>query len=92
PGAYDRLRSALPGVRLVQVLHVEGPEAVEQAGSVAGQVDAILLDSGRPGAEVPQLGGTGRVHDWAISRRVVREVDVPVYLAGGLRGDNVAAA
>lgn len=92
PGAYDRLRSALPGVRLVQVLHVEGPEAVEQAGAVAGQVDAILLDSGRPGAEVPELGGTGRVHDWAISRRVVQEVDVPVYLAGGLRGDNVAAA
>ena len=91
-GAYGRLRSALPGVRLVQVLHVEAPDAVEEAASVAPEVDAILLDSGRPDADVPELGGTGRVHDWAISRRVVEAVDVPVYLAGGLRGDNVAAA
>lgn len=92
PGTYRRLRSALPGVRLVQVIHVEGPDAVEEAEAVAAEVDAILLDSGRPGAEVAELGGTGRVHDWAVSRRVVQAVHVPVYLAGGLNGDNVAAA
>jgi phosphoribosylanthranilate isomerase len=92
PGAHARLRAALPGVRLVQVVHVEGPAAVDEAGAVAREVDAILLDSGRPGLAVKELGGTGRVHDWAVSRRVVQAVAVPVFLAGGLRPENVARA
>ena len=91
-GAYGVLRRALPGVRLVQVIHVEGPEAVAEARTVAAEVDAILLDSGRPNAPLRELGGTGRVHDWAVSRRVVDAVDVPVFLAGGLRAGNVADA
>lgn len=91
-GAYRSLRRGLPGVRLVQVIHVEGPGAVSKARAAGGEVDAILLDSGRPGAEVRELGGTGRVHDWSISTAVVDAVDVPVLLAGGLRPDNVAAA
>jgi phosphoribosylanthranilate isomerase len=97
PETYGRLREAIPGVRLVQVIHVEGEEAVEEAraavdGPDGHGADAILLDSGRPGAEVPELGGTGRVHDWAVSRAVVEAVDVPVFLAGGMNGDNVAGA
>jgi phosphoribosylanthranilate isomerase len=55
-------------------------------------VDAILLDSGRPGLAVKELGGTGRVHDWTISRRIRESVGVPLFLAGGLRPDNVARA
>jgi phosphoribosylanthranilate isomerase len=74
------------------VVHVEGPAAVDEAGAVAREVDAILLDSGRPGLAVKELGGTGRVHDWAVSRRVVQAVAVPVFLAGGLRPENVARA
>jgi len=38
------------------------------------------------------LGGTGRTHDWNVSREIVKEVTVPVFLAGGLRSDNVADA
>jgi len=92
PGAYGHLRQALPGVRLVQVIHVEGPAAVEEARRVAPDVDAILLDSGRPSLAVKQLGGTGRTHDWGVSRAVREAVSVPVYLAGGLNPDNVAEA
>lgn len=92
PGDHERLRAALPGVRLVQVIHVEGPAAVEEARRVAGVVDAILLDSGRPSLPVKELGGTGRVHDWGISRRIVEAVPVPVFLAGGLGPGNVAEA
>lgn len=89
---YPLLRGAIPGVRLVQVIHVAGLESVDEARAVAPEVDAILLDSGRPDAAVKELGGTGRTHDWALSRKVVEAVDVPVYLAGGLRPDNVAEA
>ena len=92
PGAHALLRDAVPGTRLVQVVHVTGEESLEEAESLAGVVDAILLDSGRPDLTVKELGGTGRVHDWEISRAIVQAVAVPVILAGGLRADNVGTA
>jgi phosphoribosylanthranilate isomerase len=92
PGAYRELRAALPGIRLVQVIHVGGPEALEEARTVAPLVDALLLDSGRPHEAVKVLGGTGRTHDWALSRQIVAAAPCPVFLAGGLRADNVATA
>lgn len=91
-GVYKELRKALPGVGLVQVIHVTGEGSVAEASAVAPFVDAILLDSGNPLLKVKELGGTGRTHDWAFSRRIVEVVGVPVYLAGGLRPDNVADA
>lgn len=92
PAVYAQLRAALPGVKLVQVVHVTGPEAIEEARAAAPQVDAILLDSGQPHAPVKILGGTGRQHDWRISRQIVDVVARPVILAGGLRAENVAQA
>lgn len=86
------LRRRLPGVRLVQVVHVSGPESVAEATMAAEHSDAILLDSGRPDQTVRELGGTGRAHDWQVSRRIAQAVDVPVYLAGGLNSGNVAEA
>ncbi|MCI0635983.1 MAG: phosphoribosylanthranilate isomerase [Actinobacteria bacterium] len=92
-GGLVALRQALPGVALVQVIHVEGSAAVDEACAVAPQVDAILLDSGRPGAALKELGGTGRVHDWSVSAALRDAVKpVPVWLAGGLRAENVGDA
>ena len=90
--AYARIRAALPYLRIVQVLHVEGQQSVEDARRVAPHVHAILLDSGRPSAAVRELGGTGRVHDWAVSRRIVEAASCPVFLAGGLNPGNVGEA
>jgi len=90
--AYDFLRAAMPGIALVQVVHVTGEEALAEAERVAPYVNAILLDSGNPRLAVPELGGTGRRHDWMISARIRAAVPVPVYLAGGLRAENVAEA
>jgi phosphoribosylanthranilate isomerase len=92
PGAHQRLRSAMPGIALVQVVHVTGPDSVAEALRVAPEVNALLLDSGNPELAVKQLGGTGRVHDWALSREIRERADRPVFLAGGLRPDNVAGA
>lgn len=89
---YATLRYALPGVSLVQVIHVQGAESVDEARGIAPSVDGILLDSGNPNAAVKELGGTGRVHDWATSRQIVEAVDVPVFLAGGLHAGNVGDA
>jgi phosphoribosylanthranilate isomerase len=90
--AYAEIREALPELRIVQVLHVGGEETVEEARRAAPLVDAILLDSGRPDGAVKELGGTGRVHDWQVSRRIVEATERPVYLAGGLNTENVAEA
>ena len=89
---YRALRAALPGVGLVQVVHVTGPESVDEAVAVASRVDALLLDSGNPELAVKELGGTGRRHDWGLSRRIRGAVHVPLFLAGGLRPENVAEA
>jgi phosphoribosylanthranilate isomerase len=86
------LRRELPTVRLVQVIHVVDASSVDEAQAVAPHVDALLLDSGNQKLAVKELGGTGRTHDWRLSRRIRDEVPCPVYLAGGLGPANVAAA
>ena len=86
------MRDALPGVAIVQVVHVVGGESVDEARTAAETADAILLDSGRTTGKVRELGGTGRTHDWTVSREIVQAVDVPVFLAGGLNAENVGEA
>lgn len=90
--ARAELRATLSGVRVIQVVHVTGPESIDEAVAGARHSDALLLDSGRPDGAVRELGGTGRVHDWTTSRRIRDAVDVPVFLAGGLTADNIAEA
>ncbi len=91
-GAHAALRDALPGISIVQVIHVRDADSIREAIAVAHSVDALLLDSGNPSLAVKELGGTGRVHDWTISRAIREAVQIPVYLAGGLNAGNVAAA
>lgn len=84
-----RLRALLPGQRLIKAVHVTGPEAVRHALAHAAAADALLLDS----RTADRLGGTGQTHDWSISRAIIGAVaPLPVYLAGGLRPDNVEEA
>jgi phosphoribosylanthranilate isomerase len=91
-GTAAALRRALPALKVVQVVHVTGPESVAEAEAAAEDADAILLDSGNPAAAVKELGGTGRRHDWTLSARIVARVRRPVFLAGGLTAENVAEA
>jgi phosphoribosylanthranilate isomerase len=92
PGALDEVAKALPGIDIIRVIHVQGEGSIEEAEAVSPYVDGILLDSGRKEGSVVELGGTGRTHNWAVSRRIAEAVDVPVILAGGLNPGNVAEA
>lgn len=86
---YAVVRKALPGIHLVQVIHIGGDKSIHEAAAIAPYVDAILLDSGNPSLATKELGGTGRTHDWSVSRRIRDSVNIPIYLAGGLNPENV---
>ena len=92
PGVHRVLREALPGIKIVQVIHIRDENSLAEARQVSPQVDALLLDSGNPSLATKELGGTGRAHDWAVSRKIRDAVGVPVYLAGGLNPQNVRKA
>lgn len=89
---YKKLRLELPDVKIVQVIHVTGEESIGEAVSVSDFVDLILLDSGNQKLAVKELGGTGRTHDWSISKKIVERINVPLFLAGGINPSNVSVA
>lgn len=91
-GTHRDLKAALPGISIVQVIHVTGPESVEEAARIAPYVNAILLDSGNQKLAVKELGGTGRTHNWNLSREVRERIGIPIFLAGGLTPENVGQA
>lgn len=91
-GSYAEIRQALPEVGLVQVVHVIDESTLIYASKVAKEVDYLLLDSGNPNLKVKELGGTGRTHNWEISKKIVEETAIPVFLAGGIKSTNVEEA
>lgn len=91
-GNYQDIREALPGISIVQVIHVTDEESIKQAIKISPFVDAILLDSGNQSLTLKELGGTGRIHNWEISRKIQEQVKIPIFLAGGLKPKNVALA
>jgi phosphoribosylanthranilate isomerase len=91
-GTYGEIREALPGIKLVQVIHVLNESSVDEALRISEEVDCLLLDSGNPNLKTKVLGGTGRVHNWALSRKIRESIQIPLFLAGGLNAENVREA
>jgi len=91
-GTYRDIREKLPSIKIVQVIHVLDERSIDEALKISEKVDAMLLDSGNPNLLVKELGGTGRTHNWTISRKIVEQSKVPVFLAGGLNAKNVREA
>ncbi len=90
--AYELIRKELPCVKLVQVIHVIDDNSVREAIEISNLVDAILLDSGNPNLAVKELGGTGRIHNWELSKEIRKSISIPLFLAGGLNKNNVNQA
>lgn len=91
-GSYKKIKKALPSVKIVQVIHVADESSVDEAVEISYQVDALLLDSGNPFLDIKVLGGTGKVHNWNLSKKIVDSARCPVFLAGGLKPENVKMA
>lgn len=90
--SYNIIRESLPSIKLVQVIHVINNSSVDEAIKISEKVDAILLDSGNPNLKIKELGGTGRTHNWKLSRKIRDSVKIPIFLAGGINADNVGQA
>jgi phosphoribosylanthranilate isomerase len=91
-GTYSQIKEAIPNIKIVQVIHVIDSGSVELAIKLSESVDAILLDSGNPNLSIKELGGTGRVHNWTLSKQIRDNSKCPVILAGGLKSENVRQA
>ena len=91
-GTYADIKTALPNIKLVQVIHVLDEKSVAEAIKISEEVDYLLLDSGNPNAKIKELGGTGRVHNWELSRAIRKAINIPIFLAGGLNPENVNQA
>jgi len=89
---YHLIKEELPNVKLVQVIHVLDENSVDEAIEISELVDAILLDSGNPNLATKVLGGTGKTHNWELSKKIRENIDIPVFLAGGINKDNVIQA
>ncbi len=89
---YELLRAELPHVKLVQVIHVIDENSIKEAIEISEFVDAILLDSGNPNLSVKVLGGTGKTHNWELSKQIRNNIKIPIFLAGGINKDNVNQA
>lgn len=90
PEFAAQCRAVRPGLRVLQAVGVDGPEAIDRAKCFAGFCDMLILDSIAPG--IAGIGAAGRTHDWSIDAEIVRSVPCPVVLAGGLDAENVRAA
>ena len=91
-GTHKDLKNALPGIAIVQVIHVTGEESILEAMTIQNDVDAILLDSGNQSKQIKELGGTGRTHNWEISNKMRKILDIPIFLAGGINPENITQA
>ncbi len=90
PAQAAEVKSRLPSIKTFKAIHVVDHQSIDAARQYAGTVDAIVLDTVNVATD--QVGGTGRTHDWSISRQIVERLAVPVVLAGGLHPDNVGEA
>ena len=105
--SFVELRSVkkeLGEIKLLQAIPVGLPGRSDKTDSLGLALeyqevaDIFILDTyagdySEGSTEVPgMIGITGKVHDWAVSRKIVEQCRKPVILAGGLSPDNVAAA
>lgn len=90
PSDLKTLKQHLPQMEFMRTIPVVGEESIKEAKAYEGIADYLLLDS--RSKKTNQLGVTGEVHDWRLSKKIVESVSTPIILAGGIGPDNVVEA
>lgn len=86
----EKIKNTLPNIELVRLIHVavDGTICTDYKNMI--YADYYLLDSFN--LKTNQVGGTGLTHDWNKSGELIKELNKPTFLAGGLNPDNVRLA
>ncbi len=91
PSSVERLRGRLPHLKIFKSINIISADSVAYPEAFEKLVDGFVLDS--INVATGQLGGTGKTHDWSVSRQIVmRYPEIPIILAGGLNSENVRSA
>jgi len=88
--SVSEIKNKFPKQKLMRSIAISGPEAILIAKSYEKVVDFVMTDSYCPKTKV--CGALGKIHDWNIDREIVRQLSIPVIIAGGLGPDNVEEA
>jgi phosphoribosylanthranilate isomerase len=84
-----KIEESIQDTMLIKTIYVTESTLNEKTIKDLKKFDAILLDS----FSKNQYGGTGKVHDWKLSRKIKEALEpIPVILAGGLTPNNVKEA
>ena len=86
----EKIKKEFPNVKLVRLIHVSAEGKICTDYKKIKYADYYLLDSFN--LKTNQVGGTGLIHDWNKSGELIRILDKPTFLAGGLNPNNVADA
>lgn len=92
PEGVIAIKNSLPDIKVIKSIHVLDNYCMEDVERYIGIADMIELDT--IDIATSRIGGTGRTHDWNISRKIVQKYGykVPIILAGGLHSDNIENA
>lgn len=90
PSDIIQIKKSLPFLKVIKSLHIIDDTSIKIGKKFIGVADAILVDTFDKVTK--QIGGTGKTHNWNISKKIVQEYKIPVILAGGLTPDNVGEA
>ena len=86
----EKIKKELPNIELVRLIHVASDGTICTDYKKMIYADYYLLDSFN--LKTNQVGGTGLTHDWNKSGELIKLLNKPTFLAGGLNPDNVKTA
>lgn len=86
----EKIVNKLPNIKLVRLIHVASDGTICTNYAEMKYADYYLLDSFN--LKTNQVGGTGLTHDWNKSNELIKKLNKPTFLAGGLNPDNVKEA
>ena len=86
----EKIVRNLPDIKLVRLIHVASDGTICTDYKKMKYADYYLLDSFN--LKTNQVGGTGLTHDWNKSNELIKILNKPTFLAGGLNPDNVKEA
>lgn len=89
PALSPKIRRKLPRLRMIGAFSVNSDSQLVTTIHWVRGFDAVLVDT----FDAERIGGTGKTHDWNVSRQVREKISpTPLILAGGLTSHNVKEA